>query len=87
MNLMCKTDARRHTGILRETVHFVIQRDKSAYVAECVELAVAMQGRTSDEVVENLRQALALHLEDEDMTALGLAEHPSMELFYRTTIR
>jgi predicted RNase H-like HicB family nuclease len=86
MNPTCKTDAMRHTGIRRETIHAVIRRDRSAYIAECLELAVVTQGKTLEEVVENLREALALHLEDEDMAALGLAEHPHIELIYHTTI-
>jgi predicted RNase H-like HicB family nuclease len=47
-----------------------------------LELAVVTQGRTLDEVVENLRQALALHVEGEDMATLGLAEHPRIQLIY-----
>jgi predicted RNase H-like HicB family nuclease len=70
----------------RDTIHAVIQRDESAYIAECLELAVVTQGRTLDEVVENLREALALHLEGEDMAALGLVEHPRVQLIYDTAI-
>jgi predicted RNase H-like HicB family nuclease len=43
-------------------------------------------GKDLDEVVENLRQALALDLEDEDMASLGLAEHPRMEIIYYATV-
>jgi predicted RNase H-like HicB family nuclease len=66
----------------RDTIHVIIQRDEEAYIAECLELAVVTQGRTLDEVVENLRQALALHVEGEDMATLGLAEHPRIQLIY-----
>ena len=70
----------------RDTIHAVVQRDQSAYVAECLELPVVTQGATLDEVVENLRQALALHLEGEDMATLGLVEHPRVQLIYDTAI-
>ncbi len=76
-----------HAGIHRETIRAVIQRDMSGYVAECLELPVVTEGKTLDQVVENLRQAIALHLEDEDMEALGLAEHPRVKIIYHTTIR
>ncbi len=66
----------------RETIHAVVQRDEAAYVAECLELAVVTQGGTLDEVIDNLRQAVALHLEGEDMAALGLAERPRLQLVY-----
>jgi predicted RNase H-like HicB family nuclease len=54
-------------------IHAVLQRDKDVYVAECLEVAVVTQGRTLDEVVSNLREAIALHLEGEEGVSLGLA--------------
>ena len=50
--------------------------DESGYVAECLNLAVVTQGQTRDETVANLREAIALHLEGEDMESLGLVAHP-----------
>jgi predicted RNase H-like HicB family nuclease len=64
----------------REVIHAVVQRESAAFVAECMEVAVVTQGDTLDEVIENLRQAVALHLEGEDMAALGLSEHPRLQL-------
>jgi len=50
------------------TIQAVIRRgEQSGYVAECLELAVVTQGATLDEVVQNLQEAVALHLEDEDL--------------------
>jgi predicted RNase H-like HicB family nuclease len=70
------------TAHRRDTIHAIIQKGETAYVAECLEVAVVTQGKTLDEVVENLQQALALHLEDEDLAALGLADHPRVQLIY-----
>lgn len=50
--------------------------EESGYVAECLEIAVVTQGQTLDEVMLNLQEAVALHLEDEDLPALGLGEIP-----------
>ncbi len=36
--------------------------DKRGFVAECVELPVVTQGETLDEVVQNLREAVSLHI-------------------------
>ncbi|HXG05516.1 MAG TPA: hypothetical protein VNO23_19140 [Candidatus Binatia bacterium] len=36
------------------------------------------QGATLDEVTENLREAVALHLEGEDLASLGLAPAPTI---------
>lgn len=37
------------------------------YVARCLEIEVASQGRTADEAIENLTEALELFLEDNDL--------------------
>jgi predicted RNase H-like HicB family nuclease len=61
-------------GVLRTTIHARITPDvESGYVATCEEIAVVTQGETLDEVTANLREAVALHLEGEDLTALGFA--------------
>ena len=35
------------------------------FVAECVELGIASQGRTEDEAMSNLRDAVLLYLQDD----------------------
>ena len=69
-------------GRLRKNLHAVIQKDGEAYVVECLELPVVTQGRSLDEAVDNLREALALHLEGEDLTALGLVAHPDVQISF-----
>ena len=46
--------------------------EQSGYVAECVELPVITQGPTLDYTVDNLREAVDLHLKDEDLADFGL---------------
>jgi predicted RNase H-like HicB family nuclease len=53
-----------------------IFRGESQYVAECADLPVVTQGRTLDEVTANLKEAIALHLEGEDLSQFDLAEEP-----------
>ena len=57
---------------LRGVIHAVVTRGDGWYTAECLEIAVVTQGRTLDETLENLREAISLHLEGEDRAALGL---------------
>jgi predicted RNase H-like HicB family nuclease len=61
---------------MRKIIQARIFRGESQYVAECVDLPVVTQGRTLDEVTANLKEAIALHLEGEDLAQLGLAEDP-----------
>ena len=74
--------ARSADPSLRDTIHVVVSKDGDTYVAECMELAVVTQGRSLDELVANIRDALALHLEDEDVAVFGLAAQPRMQLIY-----
>ena len=64
---------------LQHTIKAVVRLgEESGYVAECVEIAVVTQGSTLDEVVANLKEAVELHLEGEDLAELGLAPNPTI---------
>ena len=70
---------------LQKTVKAVLRPgDESGYVAECMEIAVVTQGRTIDETISNLREAVALQMEDENAADFGLQDKPilvvSMEI-------
>ena len=64
---------------LQRTIKAVIRPgEQSGYVAECMEIPVVTQGFTLDEVTQNLREAVQLHLEEEDIAELGLAPNPTI---------
>ena len=64
---------------LQRTIKAIIRRgEESGYVAECMEVAVVTQGQTLDETTRNLQEAVALHLDGEDLAALGLAANPTL---------
>jgi predicted RNase H-like HicB family nuclease len=71
---------------LRDSVHATISRGEKSYVAECWELAVVTQGRTLDEVVSNLREALTLHLDGEALGAFGLARSPRLVVTFESPL-
>jgi predicted RNase H-like HicB family nuclease len=62
----------------RRTIQVRIFRGETKYVAECVDLPVVTEGSTLDDVVANIREAIALHLEGEDLGELGFAEDPAI---------
>ena len=64
---------------LQHTIKAVIRRgEESGYVAECIEIAVITQGGTLDEVTRNLQEAVALHLDGEDLASFGLRANPTL---------
>ena len=64
---------REATITLQRTIKAFVRKGEKQYVAECVEIAVVTQGTTLDETLANLQEAIALHLEGEDLSELGLA--------------
>ena len=71
----------------RETIHAVVGRSRDWYVAECLEVAVVTQGRTLDELVASLQDAIDLHLEGENTAALGLVPSPRLTVTYELPSR
>jgi len=53
----------------------VITKGEIAFVAHCPELGVTSQGETEEKAVENLREAVELYLEDDDVQEM-LKKHP-----------
>ena len=70
----------------RDTVHAVVVKDGPWFVAECLEVAVVTQARTLDDVASALRNAVALHLEGEDLDALGVVPRPRLVVQYETSV-
>lgn len=71
---------------LRSRLHAVISRSESWYVAEVLELPVVTQGRSLDETVANIREAVGLHLRGEDRQLLGVADRVRIAVSYETGV-
>jgi len=54
----------------------ILWREEEIYVALCPELDVASQGKSVEEALLNLKEALELYLEDEDVEKPSNAEAP-----------
>ena len=64
---------------LQHTIKAVVRPgDESGFVGECVEIAVVTQGDTLDQTIANLREAVQLHLEGENLAEMGLAANPTV---------
>ena len=63
---------------MRHTIKAFVSRGDTHYVAECLEISVVTQGKTLDETIANLREAVALFLEGEDPAEFDLAPNPSL---------
>jgi predicted RNase H-like HicB family nuclease len=63
---------------MKHNIQAYIYKDEKYYVAECLEINVVTQGRTLDETISNLREAINLHLEEGDPAEYSLVENPTI---------
>ena len=84
MNVEHGSVQRRETpvlnGNLRRTIHATLFKGDRYFVADCLEIPVVTQGLTVDETLSNLREAVALHMEDEDLEEIGLIRNPTISV-------
>jgi len=59
-----------------QTIKAEIYFDGKHYCARCLNIDVFTQGKTLDEAVKKLREAVSLHLEDEEWKEYDLSERP-----------
>jgi len=63
---------------VKRTIQVRIFRGEKQYVAECLDLPVVTEAPTLDELAANIREAIALHLEGEDLAGLGFVNNPTI---------
>ena len=64
--------------MVKRTLEFssVVNKEGKWYVATCAELGITSQGKTVEESIDNLKEAIELYLEDEDARAPTSNYHP-----------
>ena len=63
---------------MRESIQFRIFRGDNQYIAEGLDLAIVTQGVSLDEIAANIREAVALYLDGEDLAELGFVGDPAV---------
>jgi predicted RNase H-like HicB family nuclease len=63
---------------VKRTIQVRVSRSEKQYVAECLDLPVVTEAETLDQLALNIREAIVLHLEGEDLAELGLSSNPTI---------
>ena len=63
---------------MKRTIQVRITKGERQFVAECLDLPVLTQAATLDELAFNIREAIGLHLEGEDLSELGFFGDPTI---------
>lgn len=65
---------------MKNIINFHIYKGDKYYVAQSVDLPVVTQGKTLDELAENIKEAVELQLEGENLADFDLVPRPSVLL-------
>jgi len=63
---------------MKRTIQVRITKGERLFVAECLDLPVVTQAATLDELAFNIREAIGLHIEGEDLAELGFSSDPTI---------
>jgi predicted RNase H-like HicB family nuclease len=63
---------------VKRTIQVRVFRGERQFVAECMDLPVVTQAPTLDQLAANIREAISLHLEGENLEELGIAPDPTV---------
>ncbi|NCO25251.1 type II toxin-antitoxin system HicB family antitoxin [Candidatus Parcubacteria bacterium] len=63
---------------MKKIIQAHIYQGEKYYIAECFDLPVVTQGKTLDELISNLKEAIELQLEGENLANFDLAAEPSI---------
>lgn len=63
---------------MKGIIQFQVSESDGGYVAEGVGVPIVTQGDTFDELTANIREAVELYTEDENLSELGFVQSPSV---------
>lgn len=64
-----------YIGAMKRNLSVVLTKGRDAFVAFCPELSVTSQGKTEKTALSNLKEAVELYLEDEDVQLMLKKNH------------
>ena len=59
----------------------IIKQEDAWFVASCLENNIASQGKTLDEAISNLKEAIALYYEDESEEVVPVTHTEQMKIY------
>jgi len=63
---------------MKTIIQFNISQEDDTYTADGTNVPIVAEGRTFEELQDNIRDAVALYFEGDDPVSLGFAKMPSI---------
>ena len=70
---------------MKSIIQFNISYEDGAYVAAAVDVPIATEGSTFDELQENIRDAVATYFEGDEPASLGFERLPTILINYEVS--
>jgi predicted RNase H-like HicB family nuclease len=67
---------------MKTIAQFKVYKEENYYIAEGVDLSIVTQADDLDELVKNIEEAVALHLEGENIADFDYSQKPSILVNY-----
>lgn len=61
-----------------KNMHSIVWKENNWYVAKALEVEITSQGKSEDEALDNLKEALELYFEEEDIPNQLRVEKPKL---------
>lgn len=65
---MCSIITSERSDIMSIRYNVIVQKEENWYVAKCLDNNVASQGKTIEEAMKNLKEAIELYVQNEEPT-------------------
>ena len=63
---------------MKNIIQFYISQEGGVYTAEGLNVPVVTEGKNFEELKDNIKEAVELYFEGEDLTSLGFGSTPSI---------
>ncbi len=70
---------------MKNIIQFWVSQEDKVYTASGVNVPIVTDGKTFEELQENIKEAVELYFEDEDATELGFGATPSILTSFELT--
>lgn len=60
-------------------IHSIVWKEDNWYISKALEVEVASQGKTREEALKNLKEALELYFEDQSEVELAPVQQPKLQ--------
>ena len=71
---------------MKNIIQFLITREDDVYTADGVNIPIVTEGKTFEQLMDNIRSAVGLFFEGEDSGSLGFSPFPAVLTSFELTL-